>query len=407
MMLVWMLSMCVATFANDFSLVNTVAVEQAAFISVALDYPGSTGPALLVTTFSAKTDSIAVIPSIRNVYTGQKGNATQLTTAVTWPNECRVPPVAALNTSTAVIAGGFLVPGKGNGEISFLNLLDPASSPTPVSTLKKGYFYHHVKWFDVDGDGLEDMLSARVDKPFFGASKGEMVWLKQPALSTDEWKETVLFQGPDVWFILHDVDGDGRQEIIATQFFVKTVGLVMYSCDEDAWVTCQSKNSVVTRVIDSSIGTAFYVEAVDANNDGKLDLLVTNNNGKNGSVFAYEIPSSPKDPTAVWPKHTLATGFKPLKSMLGAGAPGNLGVGHYKENSKPFIVVSGDDNGNLVYLKPHSTDPSNWDYDKTTLYQATGTTGNLLVVDINQDQKDDIIVAQYDEGSIQFWANQM
>lgn len=396
-----------ACMANDFDLVSTVPLTQAAFVGVTDQYPGSVGPALLVTTFSARKDSIALIPSIRGIMEGGQAEAMTLTHDVTWPNECHIPPKTALNTSTAVIAGGFLVPGKSNGEISLLNLLEPSSDPVTISTKKKGYFYHHVVWHDVDGDGRQDILSARVNKPILGSSTGEMVWLKQPARAGEAWEEQVLFTGPDVWFVVYDVDGDGKMEIIATQFFTKTVGLVMYSCDEDHWATCQAKKSVVTQVIDSTIGTAFYVSVVDANKDGKMDLLVTNNNDKNGSVFAYEIPASPKDPSAVWQQHVLLSGFKPIKTMLGAGAPGNLATGNYKPNSKPFIIVSGDDNGNLVHLKATSEDPSDWSYTANTLYQATGTTGNVIVVDVNQDQKDDIIVAQYDEGSVQFWKNSM
>ena len=42
-------------------------------------------------------------------------------------------------------------------------------------------------------------------------------------------------------------------------------------------------------MIDTTIGAVFEVQLTDINNDGKVDLLVTNN-GNNGSLFAYEIP---------------------------------------------------------------------------------------------------------------------
>ena len=42
-------------------------------------------------------------------------------------------------------------------------------------------------------------------------------------------------------------------------------------------------------MIDESIGAVFEVQLEGVNNDGRLDLLVTNN-GNNGSVFDYEIP---------------------------------------------------------------------------------------------------------------------
>ena len=42
-------------------------------------------------------------------------------------------------------------------------------------------------------------------------------------------------------------------------------------------------------MIDESTVAVFEVQLEDVNNDGRLELLVTNN-GNNGSVFVYEIP---------------------------------------------------------------------------------------------------------------------
>jgi hypothetical protein len=209
-----------------------------------------------------------------------------------------------------------------------------------------------------------------------------MVWLKQPnPFVNGPWQEQVLFQGPDVWFVLNDVDGDGKMEFITTQYFSSQVGLILYWCNSDTWLDCANSKTVQSRVIDSTIGTAFYVVVSDVNGDGKDELLVTNNNNKNGGVFAYEIPANPKSSSTVWPKHTLCDGFKPLHPLLpGSGAPGNLAL-LKGSGLKPNIVVSGDDNGNLVLLTPaSSTNTTDWKYLRSTLYQATGTTGIFFCI---------------------------
>lgn len=63
--------------------------------------------------------------------------------------------------------------------------MDPFGSPQCVklTTDKDGYFYHMVIWRDMNSDGRMDILTARVNKPVFGSSVGELLWLEQPPSS--------------------------------------------------------------------------------------------------------------------------------------------------------------------------------------------------------------------------------
>ena len=70
--------------------------------------------------------------------------------------------------------------------------------------------------------------------------------------------------------------------------------------------------------------------------------------------YAYEIPAEPF--SAAWPRHTLATGFKPITPWLpGQGGPGTAKA--FKPDlrldvDKPSILLSGDDNGTVTVLTP-------------------------------------------------------
>ena len=60
------------------------------------------------------------------------------------------------------------------------------------------------------------------------------MWLEQPAPTADDdldartttagWETRVLItDGPDVAFVVIDADGDGRAQVVATEFFVHQV----------------------------------------------------------------------------------------------------------------------------------------------------------------------------------------
>lgn len=202
-----------------------------------------------------------------------------------------------------------------------------------LAKAKSGWFYHKVIWRDMDGDGLLDILTARATKPIIGsgalpavasqspflrrasfaprshparAAGGELLWLKQPSsdpLKNVPWEEQVITSGPDVIVEVTDMDeNDGTFEVWAAQFFT-TPGLFLYRIsDTNASVTGQ-------RAVDTAMGAAEGVQAVDLDGDGKLELLTNSHLGGNGgAVYAFTIPEDLDN--GEFGKHTLATGFK-------------------------------------------------------------------------------------------------
>ena len=57
------------------------------------------------------------------------------------------------------MGNGFLPPGKQTGAVTLI----PTTTNVPwaISAPKQDWFYHVAKWWDMDGDGLEDCVSAR------------------------------------------------------------------------------------------------------------------------------------------------------------------------------------------------------------------------------------------------------
>ena len=70
------------------------------------------------------------------------------------------------------IPSGFLVPTKGQGALTIFDLNNADSISTPYQINPNGdgdWFYHRTVWLDMDGDGKEDIVTCRAQKPLFGA----------------------------------------------------------------------------------------------------------------------------------------------------------------------------------------------------------------------------------------------
>jgi hypothetical protein len=278
--------------AANTSFKASVPINMAAVAAIAERYPGSDGPVLLVSTFGVELfgglPSFA-IPNLPGFLAGNDSVPQQIEGSEKWTNYIGMAPTE-LGPSVVVTAGGFLVPvgGISTGRVCLFDVSDPANPvATQVSTDKAGWFYHKVVWHDMNLDGRLDLVAARATAPSNPA--GELVWFEQPAqgalsnrsATAAPWPVHVVTSGPDVDFLMGDVDGDGRADVVAAQFFSSPV-LAMYACPYAAWSLC-NESSVVRTVIDDVSGPFFAVELVDLNMDGTADLL--------GSRAAVELRS--------------------------------------------------------------------------------------------------------------------
>lgn len=179
----------------------------------------------------------------------------------------------------------------------------------------------------------------------------------------------------------------------------------MYSCPTGDWSTCNPSN-IVTTVVEDDIGIVFDLVVVDANNDGRLDLVVTNNAiEEKGGAWAYEVPDDIVN--GQYTRHTLLFGLTIPDPEPGLGSPGSVYVffllgGFFtwfvtraptgrlplgltchsllthryswaprsRADAKPLIFVCGDDNGKLYQLTPRTEDPRDWNYNVDIIYES-------------------------------------
>ncbi|CAG2213078.1 unnamed protein product [Mytilus edulis] len=198
-----------------------------------------------------------------------------------------------------------------------------------------------------------------------------MLWLENPGNYYTPWRPTVIAHGPDIFVIdavLNTTDGP-QDCLTAAQFFTSSLTIYWVENKIANWTDA---SKIESRVIDNSIGNVFDVTVADLNNDGKSDLLVTNN-GEIGSLYAYEVPSVFR--SGDFKRHSIATGFKPGKSGTGKGAHGAAMpvYPNTKVNaSKPSILLSGDDDGKAYYLEPVSGIFQKEDFESYSVKESSG-----------------------------------
>ncbi|KAI8839921.1 hypothetical protein BC829DRAFT_447062 [Chytridium lagenaria] len=327
--------------------------------------------------------------------------------SLTWPNEIDAAPSKFFNGKDGVVAaGGFLVPGKSNGGIWFSEKTGAKTQGNwvPLFTSGSGYFYHRVQFADMDGDGLDDILTCRANKPLVGAvRKGKPVFLT-PTNRTNllaPWKETIVGGHCDTFFRLVDLNGDGIKEIVSTEYWGNLLTIISTKNPKGSFANAAD---ISYNVIDANVGHAFDVEVVDVNGDGKPELLVTNHQGSSetptGSVYAYEIPSDITAPSTSWVKHTLLDKIPVLQGGMNQASPGSPHAFQPKVGGtgKPWIAVSGDGSQKVHLLAPTSENPADWTYTATVLHDCKNTAGGITVADTNKDGWSEVYIPCYDNG---------
>ena len=399
----------------DFPLNNAAVAtfDNTTYPNVAIN-----GPALLLTSFGPfGEDGVYALPEVKDLLANpsRSVNLTTLDAQATWPNQANPVPKGAVpspNDDAAYVltAGGFFVsPTKATGSIDLLDVsaIDTtgAVTKTTISTPLKGNFYHQAEWADIDGDGKLDIIAARAYKAMlnpFAKAKAELVWLKPPSSPNGgEWVEQVLTgeNGPGVGFCLTDIDGDGKVEVVAAQYFVAQQLSIWY-CDAAQWSDCVNGTNVKSVVIDNSENAPFFaVEWTDLNGDGKKELLATTNtaDGK-GAVFVYEQQQQQQQQQrsnknvqmadVTFSKTKIADGYKPTKAFLpGRGAPGRATSFHiHDSDTTKAILVSADDGGFVDLLVPDTSENRDtFSYNKIRVLNSTGTVGTPSIMDVDGD----------------------
>ncbi|XP_060080764.1 uncharacterized protein LOC132560132 [Ylistrum balloti] len=303
------------------------------------------------------------------------------------------------------VAGGFLVPFKTKGTITLFNTSgDTMKGPYEITTghSDHDWFYHRVKWVDMNGDGAKDAVTCRAKTSVFGGSSGQLVWYEHPTLFRDNflypWTVHVIGEDSDTFFDITSLSSpDGMLPcIITTGYFSNK--LKIYWTTGSNW---SNLDMVHSRIIDSSIGHVFDVQVADLNDDGRVDLLVTANGISQTGLYIYEIPTDFR--TGTFTRHVLKSDFHSHNILPGGGAPGSAQIIRSSTTSvgKPMILLSGDDDSRAYLFSPVNTSSSDWSYRMDIfLDMHSGTIGGIAYSDVDNDGFPELFVPAYSSNSV-------
>lgn len=352
-----------------------------------------------------------------------------------WPNEMvKTPPSIFGRNDYLAVANGF-PPVANDGCIAIADMQQPfpvGQSDIQIVTGGCGcnrvgqtkYFYHTMKWFDMDGDGDLDILTARASSRLSPTdlAASELVWFENPGDQSfqpgcNAWKSYEIQGGNGIADVYLDVflnsNGNDNIVVVVGGFASRTLSIIQGPVG--AWGRSQGR---LTQTIVDNDGYYFYQMFDDLNQDGVPDLLVTigSYGEKQGQLVIYQGSITPTGGYSVGNKKVIYNQF-PVFNSAGLGSPGfarpfyysKAGARQFDDEKYPNILVNGDDDGNLYLFTANYEDNAamawgNYTYSK--IYQTAAfnpfvtpfnapTLGKETVIDINNDGCNEIILPNY------------
>ena len=257
-------------------------------------------------------------------------------------------------------------------------------------TFTTGSGPHSVATADVNGDGKPDLIVANFDANTISVLLNTTV----PGADTPSFAAQWTFAagaGP-IAITAADVNGDGKLDLILTNFGGNTVSVLLNTTAPGA-----TAPSFAARQAFATGANPFSVAGADVNGDGKLDLIVTNTNINNNGVSVLLNTTAPGATTPSFAaQQTFATGSNNQ----------SVTVAEINGDGKPDLIVANfyDDTVSVLFntTAPGATTPS-------FATQQTFTTGpsprSVTAADVNNDGRPDLIVANSDSNSVSVLLN--
>jgi hypothetical protein len=238
---------------------------------------------------------------------------------------------------------------------------------------------HKIKLVDIDFDGDLDIIGGSEITPTT-ASRGIALWRNDGGDPIDWTRFAVDESFIHVMSIDVDlVDGDTLPDIVATSWHLNEMAWWKNSGDPTRdW----TKNTVLT-----NFGNAHDADIVDIDADGDRDIVAVCSTPGRLVICSNDGQTDPG-----WSIDTLSNSFSGAKDVLTIDLD---------EDGDLDIVGSADEAGELAWWKNDGGDPTVW--SKTVITSDFLGAGGFDVIDMNGDNKKDIVAVAWMIDQLSYW----
>lgn len=373
------------------------------------DLDGDASPEVVISSFGTQRGlSVAegAVTAWRPDAEGWTGEAL-LDQDLKWPNQTALEDLDGDGDLDVLVGAGFLTCqlGPWTADCGALFWLENGAGWARRDVVAPGadLFYHLPQLTDLDGDGRRDLLAVgeSLETPFGSEDRAELrLFLGTDDIERFSVEPIVLAQGGGSLPTLHDVDGDGDQDVVSAEYFVG---------GSYAWFEQPADpTSPWTRhLIDDGRGPAIQMSLVpDLLGDGQTVAVGANHvNDRNDppdpwppEITMYTLP---EDPTEPWPATTLADGFS-SREGVGVAAPGVFSWGDIDGDDDIDLLVSGDGDEAMYWLENQGQGA----FEQRVLIERAPTAGGSRVTDLDGDGVNELLVAVYEDNAVLLFRRQ-
>jgi hypothetical protein len=376
--------------------------------------------------------------------------------AITFPNQPTLADVDGDGDTDVVVPGGYFfdtyepVPGtaKNRGSITWWENTgaDPAFVRHDVLTAQP-WAFHGVQLADLDDDGNDDIITVGEQGKSPSDPADDLVTLLFLAGNGDGTFDppVTLADAGGSLPVVHDVDGDGRLDIVSAQYFGFPNGPGAVTMPSFMWfqqtgdlgaggldASNFSKHTIAT-FADTAYG--FQIRPVpDLHGDGNVGWVGTNHMSKAGPGGAF-IPASESvyefTPGAVvtdpWAVTRLSNPIDAADKIAarkspGSAAPGVLGYGDIDGDGDIDLAVSGDGDELVVdqddpciaanscdrrlFWIEQRGDGSFRQHTLTAPGERFGQAGGAVVADLDGDGANELAFSSFEQNTLAVWTRQ-
>jgi gliding motility-associated-like protein len=238
---------------------------------------------------------------------------------------------------------------------------------------------------DFDGDGKSDVATSHDNSVLID------IFRNTSSLAALSFNKTSLSAGQNTLNITcRDIDGDGKPDLAASRsgansIYVfrnqSSVGSISFAAPLELNTTGNLPRKVVIR---------------DLNLDGKPELIASNQASVDLSVFR-----NTSTPGTISFGPEISFGL-PVAALNSAG----LSVEDLNGDAKPEIIVNPFLNSNIYILQNNSTTGGTVGFRPVALFNVSGNLSNLVVGDLDGDDRPDIAVSRFLTSDLSILLNQ-